>query len=391
MKKLILLILISIVPFFVIGCSSKVPEPTAPDREEQNLKLVEPEVVLPYETFNNKNFRLNEQVLVDADKMREFYVSMDEIENALASRNVSIPAGKLDTLTTEYSIRTTGEFQTAEEVEDVIIRANDAGNWLKIKDVARVDNTFKDEDVINKTLGTRSINLVVMKKESGDAIDIVAEVRKKCANFLKKIPPGLEISFVNDYAFYAKRRLGVLRNNSWFAFIIVIAIMVIFLQRRIAFFTVLGIPISFFITFIVMDALGITINLISMFGLVIVLGMLVDDGIIVAENVYRYMEHGTPPREAAVKGTEEVMGAVTAAILTTLAAFIPLLFMTGILGKFVKNIPIVVIIALIASLGEALIILPSHLADFVRVKLDSSGNPIGLAKDMPWFKRLVKF
>ncbi len=331
------------------------------------------------------------QVLVDHEKLEEYYVSVDEIEQALALRNVSMPAGKIDTATTEYSIRTTGEFETAEEVENVIIRANDAGNWLMVKDVARVENTFKDEDVINKTLGTRSTNLIVMKKESGDAISIVAEVRKKCADFLKKVPDDLKISYVNDYAFYANRRLGVLKNNAWFAIILVIGLMLIFLQRRVALLTVLGIPIAFFITFIVMGAMGITVNLISMFGLVIVLGMLVDDGIIVAENVYRYMEDGIPPREAAVKGTEEVMGAVVSAVFTTIAAFSPLLFMSGLMGKFVRNIPTVVIIALLASLGEALVILPSHLADFVKVRRDASGRPVGLSRDMPWFKNLVTF
>jgi len=331
------------------------------------------------------------QVLVDHEKMEEYYVSIDEIEQALAKRNVSIPAGKIDTATTEYSVRTTGEFETAEEVADVIIRANDSGNWLKVKDVARVEDTFKDEDVINKTLGTRSINLVVMKKESGDAISIVAEVRRICDVFLETASDELSISYVNDYAFFANRRLRVLRNNAWVGMMLVIGSMLIFLQRRVAFFTVLGIPISFFITFIVMDAMGITVNLISMFGLVIVLGMLVDDGIIVAENVYRRMEDGQPPREAAVKGTEEVMGAVCAAVFTTIAAFSPLLFMTGLIGKFIRNIPTVVIVALLASLAEALIILPSHLADFVRVKLDENGKPVGLSRDMPWFKNLIAF
>ncbi len=329
------------------------------------------------------------QVLVDYNKMKENYVSIDEIEQALAGRNISIPAGKMDTETTEYSVRTTGEFTTEKEVEDVIIRANDVGNWLRIKDVARVENTFEDEDVINKTLGTRSVNLIVMKKERGDAISIVAEVRRVCDEFLKTVPDKLKISFVNDYAFYANRRLGVLTNNSWFAMVLVVGIMLVFLQKRVALLTVLGIPISFFVTFIVMDMFGITINLISMFGLVIVLGMLVDDGIIVAENVYRYMEDGMPPREAAVKGTEEVMGAVTSAVLTTIAAFSPLLFMSGLIGKFVRNIPTVVIIALIASLAEALVILPSHLADFVRIKIGADGKPVSLARDMPWFKWLV--
>ena len=329
------------------------------------------------------------QILVDHKKLADYYVSIDEIEQALSTRNVSLPAGKLDTETTEYSIRTTGEFNTKEEVEDVIIRANDAGNWLKIRDIARVEDTFKDEDVINKTLGTRSINLIVMKKESGDALNIVDNVRGHEEEFLKKVSPELKISYVNDYAFYARRRLNVLRNNAWVGMILVIGTMLVFLQKRVALLTVLGIPIAFLTTFIVMSAMGMTINLITMFGLVIVLGMLVDDGIIVAENVYRYMEDGLPAREAAVRGTEEVMGAVTAAVLTTIAAFSPLLFMTGIIGKFIRGIPTVVIIALVASLAEAFIILPSHLADFVKVQRDAKGKPIGLTRDMPWFKSLV--
>jgi len=331
------------------------------------------------------------QILVNPQKMREYYVSLDEIEHALANRNISLPAGKLNTETTEYSIRTTGEFLTAEEVEDVIIRANNSGNWLRIKDIAEVSDTFKDEDIINKTLGTRSINLVILKKGSGDAISIVDIIKKQCAKYLKNQSDELQISYVNDYSFFARRRLNVLRNNALFGIFIVIGILLVFLQRRVAFLTFLGIPVAFFTTFVVMSMMGITINLISMFGLIIVLGMLVDDGIIVAENVYRCMEEGMPPRKAAIHGTEQVMGAVIAAVATTIAAFSPLLMMTGLIGKFIRNIPIVVIIALVASLGEALIILPCHLADFAKVKLDARGKPIALAKEMPWFKKLISF
>ena len=329
------------------------------------------------------------QILVYPEKLKKYYVSIDEIEKALRVRNVSLPAGEINTEGTEYSIRTTGEFTMAEEIEEVIIRANDSGNQLKIKDVARVMDTFKDEDVITKTLGTRSINLVVMKKESGDAIHIVDDIHDVCNNFLENVKDELKVSYVNDYAFFARRRLNVLKNNAWLGLILVIGCMLIFLEKRVAFFTVLGIPISFFAAFLVMDAMGVTINLISMFGLVVVLGMLVDDGIIVAENVYRYIEEGVPPRIAAVKGTEEVMGAVITAVFTTIAAFSPLLFMSGIMGQFIRNIPIVVIVALLASLAEALIILPSHLSDFVRVKKDSATRAVRLSKDMSWFKNLV--
>jgi len=331
------------------------------------------------------------QVHLDPDKMKDFYVSFDEVEQALSNRNISIPAGEINTETTEYSIRTTGEFTTASDIEDVIIRANDLGNWLKIKDVAKVEDSFKKEEIIYKTLGTRSVNLVVMKKESGDALDVVDEVKEVSEQFLKNCPDDLNISYVNDYSFFARRRLNVLKNNGWASLVLVILAVLLFLQWRVAAVTILGIPIAFFTTFIVMSMMGITINLISMFGLIIVLGMLVDDGIIVAENVYRYMEEGFPPRVAAVKGSEEVMKAVTTAVFTTIAAFSPLLFMSGIIGKFIRHIPTVLIIALLASLAEALIILPSHLADFVKIKLDAKGKPIGLAKELKWFKRLVNF
>lgn len=330
-------------------------------------------------------------VLVDEDALSEHYVSLNEIEQALSTRNVSIPAGKIDTEDAEFSVRTTGEFFTTEEISDVIIRANDSGNWLRVKDVAVVEDTFKDEDVINKTLGSRSINLIIIKKESGDALYIVDKARELADDFLGKIPENLEISFVNDYAYFARRRLNVLSNNAWVGMMIVMASMLIFLQKKIAVLTVLGIPIAFLATFIVMDLMGVTVNLISMFGLVIVLGMLVDDGIIVAENVYRHMEDGESSRVAAVRGTEEVMGAVCAAVFTTIVAFSPLLFMSGIIGKFIRGIPTVVIIALVASLGEALIILPSHLADFVKIKLDEKGIPVGLSREMSWFKELVSF
>ncbi|MCK4423066.1 MAG: efflux RND transporter permease subunit, partial [Candidatus Omnitrophica bacterium] len=331
------------------------------------------------------------QVQVDPQKMQEYYVSLDEIEQALAQRNISIPAGEINTETTEYSIRTTGEFSDFEEIEDIIIRANDSGSFIRIKDVAQVKDSFKKETIIYKTQGARSINLVILKKEEGDALTMVDEIKRITDLFMKNCPDDLRVSYVNDYSFYARRRLNVLKNNGWLGMILVVASLFFFLQWRVAAMTILGIPIAFFTSFIIMNMMGITVNLMSMFGLIIVLGMLVDDGIIVAENAYRYMEQGIAPRLAAIKGTEEVIKPVTTAVLTTIAAFSPLLFMSGIIGKFVKIIPTVVIIALVASLVEALVILPSHLADFVKPKHDSVGKTIGLSRDIPWFKKLINF
>ncbi|MBL7071809.1 MAG: efflux RND transporter permease subunit [Candidatus Omnitrophica bacterium] len=330
-------------------------------------------------------------VEVDSEKMREFYVSHEEIAAALKRKNVSMPSGKFYAQDKEIHVRTTGEFKSLEEIENVIIRANDAGNWLRIKDVAKVKYDFEDEDTINKTYGKRSINLIVMKRERDDAIKVVSESSIVIRDFLKEAPEGLVVTKANDVSYYIKRRLNVLKRNAAMGIVLVILSLLLFLSRRVALFTALGMIIAFSFSIFIMGSIDISINLISMFGLIVVLGMLVDDGIIIAENCYRYIEQGYDPREAAVIGTNEVARPVTAAVLTTMVAAAPLLFMSGMMGRFIRSIPIVVIIALAVSLFEAIIILPSHIADFVKPpKKAASGKPVS-KKDTRWFQAILGF
>jgi len=325
----------------------------------------------------------------DIEKMQRMHVSIEEIMESLRSRNVTIPGGKLKTPQEEFSIKTLGEFSSKEEIEDVIIRANDAGNLLRIKDVAYVRHTFQEETNRNKSFGERAITLIIYKKEKGDAIDVVDKAYKILEEFKQKAPAELTVTPYDDLSYYIKRRLNVLRSNGLIGFILVIIILFTFLQPRAALFTALGIPIAMCTTMYVMYIFGITINLMTMFGLVIVLGMVVDDGIIISENVYRYVESGMSPRQAAVKGTNEVIAPVTATIITTIVAFFPLMFMSGLVGKFLRYIPLMVIIALAASVLEAFIILPSHLADFVR-PINDTKNGKGVArKELPWLKFLL--
>ena len=328
-------------------------------------------------------------VEVDPVKLSRYYVSPREIMEALRAKNINLPGGKMRTGDSEVNVRVLGEFKTPEEVGEVIIRANDVGNWLRVNDVARVVSSFEDEDFLYRTEGTRALRLVLIKKEQGDAIDIVDRAKVIIEEFKKGAPDELDIILVNDLSFYIRRRLGVLTSNGIIGIILVLVSLFIFLSRPVAFFTALGLPIAFLTTFAIMGYLGISINLITLFGLILVLGMIVDDGIIIAENVYRHIEDGMSPREAAIVGTGEVIKPVTATILTTIAAFSPLLFMSGIMGKFMRGIPMVVILALLASMLEAFIILPSHLADFVRPpKKDSSGK-IRSKKDSIWYKALL--
>ncbi|MFA7114019.1 MAG: efflux RND transporter permease subunit [Candidatus Omnitrophota bacterium] len=305
-------------------------------------------------------------VEIDPKKAEDYHVSPNEVAEALDSHNINFPAGILKGARYEYNVRTVGEFETKGEIEDVIIRANDDGNWLKVKDIAVVKDTFERRTHITRIAQKNALAMLILKSENADILEVVANVNKVIDKFQTDLPDNMRITVTDDMSFYVKRRLGVLKNNGLFGFVLVLIVLFVFLDPVPALTTAMGIPIALFVTFILMHLFGITINLVSMLGLIIVLGMLVDDGIIVSENVYRYIESGMPPKEAAIKGTNEVIKPVIATVLTTFAAFAPLLFMKDIMGKFIKAVPIVVIFALSASILEAFIILPSHLSDFVK-------------------------
>lgn len=312
--------------------------------------------------WNDREFRVE----VDPKKVRDYYLSLAEILHALRTKNVNLPGGTIEQGPIEYLIRTMGEFETADEIKDVIIRANESGNWIRVKDVALVSDTFENQDIIFKTNGSTSINLIVVKRESADTLKIVTAVNETIKRFRENAPDRLSISTFDDISYYIKRRLNVLINNGIIGILLLLVCLLFFLEKRVALLTAIGLPIAAGATLIVMAWIGISINLISMFGMIIVLGMLVDDGIIISENSYRYIEKGLSPRDAAVKGTNEVTKPIIATILTTVAFFAPLFMMSGIMGKYVRNIPQVVIIMLGASLLEALFILPSHIADFAK-------------------------
>ncbi len=329
-------------------------------------------------------------VQVDPKKLKEYHVSINEIMQALRTRNITLPGGHLTTDKEEFNIRTTAEFKHVKDIEDVIIRANDAGNWLRVGDVAKVSKGFADRTTIARTNGKRSLGMVVIKNKSADIIRVVDKVNKVINEFRKTLPKGLDVHLARDMSFYVKRRLGVLKNNGAIGFVLVVFVLFLFLDPIPAIATAMGIPIALFFTFFVMYISGISINLVSMLGLILVLGMLVDDGIIVCENVYRYIEKGIAVKDAVVRGASEVVAPVTATILTTFAAFAPLLFMHDLIGKFIKQIPIVVIIALSASLIEAFVALPSHLADFIGKKRQLTRIREKANKDS-WVNRLTDF
>ncbi|MGE8898640.1 efflux RND transporter permease subunit [Leptospira interrogans] len=324
------------------------------------------------------------QVDIDPVAMFSKYLTSQDIIFALKNRNINFPGGNIAGNQKEVILRTIGEFNSPKEIETVHVRSNEVGNSIRLDNVARVTEGLKEAEYLDKVNGKKTIALTVIKREKADAILVVDEAKKIIEEFKKNSKNEFEYAFVNDLSKYIRRRLGVLLSNAIGGLILVTASLFLFLGWRVALMTALGIPVSFGATFVIMDYLGLTLNLISMFGLIIVVGILVDDAIIICENVYRYMEEGMPAYEAALKGTSEVIDPVTATVTTTVAAFAPMLFMTGIFGKFIYSIPLVVIIALLASLSEAFFILPSHLYDINKHKFHSGE----IKEESGWFYKL---
>ena len=314
---------------------------------------------------------------VEPENLEKYYISLAQVIRSIQNQNLNLPGGKLKSGTKELIIRTVGEIETAEGFQDIIVRTNSDGKYLYVKDVATVRETFEEQEQIYKTDGKISINLLPTKKKSADTIKLVNEIKKEAETYRRALPKNVSIDFINDMAFYVKRRLNVLTSNGLMGLALLMTTLLLFLNVRVALVTALGIPFAFLTALLLMSFFGIGLNMITMFGLILVVGMIVDDAIIVSENVYRYMEGGMPPKEAAIKGASEVAGPVTATILTTTAAFLPLMFISGIMGKFLRFFPMGVIFCLAASLFEALIILPSHLAEWIKPL--KSNNELGLA------------
>ncbi|MCH7768233.1 MAG: efflux RND transporter permease subunit [Nitrospinae bacterium] len=325
-------------------------------------------------------------VEVDPAALERYGLAIGDIERAIEAKNLNLPGGTLKTARGEYLVRTVGEVTRAEELEQVVLRATQEGNILTVGQVATVRETFEEPTTLGRFNGRPAINLQVSKEKKGDTIAIANAVRQLAQGYERRLPPGVHLGVYNDFSIYIRNRLNTLKQSGYIGLIFVLLVLRLFLATRVAILTALGIPVAFCGALVMMYLYGISINMLSAFSLIIVLGMVVDDAIVVTENIYRHMEEGEEPEKAAVVGTNQVFMPVVASTLTTIAAFIPMLMVPGTMGKFIAVIPLVVSFALLASLVEALIVLPSHMAEFVRLK--PSGNPAKSPSDH-WFQSVV--
>ncbi len=306
------------------------------------------------------------RIVLDPERMRRHRVAIGDVVRLVQGWNVTAPGGRLQPPEGQSILRITGEFTSAEDAANLVLRATERGDVLRLRDVAEVTEALERPRRYVAAQGVPSINMIVLKRGHADLLDLVDRVRDYLGTVPDRYGEALSVEVYDDFSTVTRLRLGVLTSNGAIGLVLVLATLLLFLRPAVAFTTALALPIIFFSGLALLYLSGVTLNLLTMFGFIMVLGLMVDNAIIIGENVTWHMERGLSSEAAAVTGTWELAGPVTATVLTTIVAFLPLMFMDGIIGKFVVAIPVVVVTLLFFSWLQALFILPNHIRDVAR-------------------------
>ncbi|VAW96545.1 Acriflavin resistance protein [hydrothermal vent metagenome] len=312
--------------------------------------------------LNNRKSEL--RILVDPQKLKSNRISIGDLQRILKSWNINAPGGEINTPQGQKSLRIVGQFKDPTDAENLIIRSNEFGEGIRLGDIATISEELEKPTEYYDVNGKPALVMLVMKKADGDIIESVKQIRSYLALISKKYGSDVKVSTFQDFSEKAQLRLSVLTTNGIVGLFLVFICLILFLRPSVALTTTWGLPIVFLSGLFLLHSIGVTLNLVSMLGFIMVLGMIVDDAIIVGENITFHMEEGVSPPKAATLGAYELMGPVSTTVLTTVAAFLPMLFMSGIIGKFIVSIPIVVISLLLLSWLESFFILPSHVSEF---------------------------
>ena len=316
------------------------------------------------------------KIIVDPYKLQAMNLSFRDIENAVKSENISMSGGEVKVNGTTRSIRILGEFHHVNEIENIIVKQVE-GNVKYLSDVATVIDGFEDPTNYARLNSHPVVSLQVVKKGGENLLVATKKISEIVSHAQEDgaLPASLKIDYTNDQSDLIRMQLSNLENNVIMGVILVVLILFYFMGVRNALIVGLAIPMSMFISFVVMSIAGIRINMITLFSLILSLGMLVDNAIVVVENIYRFIDKGYDPWEAARQATGEIAVPIIASTATTLAAFFPMAFWTGRIGEFMKMLPIMLIIVLSSSLFVALVIVPVFSATFIKKKRTEDYTP----------------
>jgi len=329
------------------------------------VKMKDDLLKLPHVSDIELNGAKNLEISIEISdkKLRKYGLSLDEVKNIIKKNSVNISAGTIRTKVEDFRIKAIGRRYQAKKYKNIPVISKKDGTTVKLGQIAKICDSFDKEqnNFIMSDDGKPALFFIIRRGENDDAMDTASEVNKFMKDEQKKLPPGVSITKLFDTTKYIDSTLTSFAWNGAIGLLLVISILWLFLDFRLSLWVALGIPVSLAGAFIVMAITGMTINFFSLFGLIMVVGIIVDDGIVAGESIYERQANGEPPFQAALNGTTHIAWPVIAAVFTTIISFIPLLFLVGGMKDMILPIPIVVISALSVSLIEALIVLPVHL------------------------------
>jgi multidrug efflux pump len=307
------------------------------------------------------------QINIDLLKLEAMQLSFDDVANAIMFENMSISGGELKIQGTRRSIRTVGEFENIDQIKNIIVK-RDQGNIVYLRDLAEVVDSYEDPTSYTRLNGQPVVSLQVVKKGGENLLSATRKINDILDDVEKEniFPDDLHITITNDQSEIVEYQLNSLQNSMLMSMIFVITVLFLFLGTRNALFVGLAIPLSMFLSFFVLELINFQVNMIVLFSLILALGMLVDNAIVVVENIYRFLHQGYSKYQAAKQAVGEIAVPIIASTATTLAAFLPLAFWKGIVGEFMKYLPITLIIVLTSSLFVALVIIPVFSSAFIK-------------------------
>ena len=331
---------------------------------------------------------------VSRDALRAYGLTLEQVSRRVREGSLDLPGGSIETEDSDITIRTEGQNYTASDFEDIILLSREDGTNVRLGEMATVVDGFdQNSDLSTRFNGDPAVLLNVFRTGDEQALAVEEAVKTHLKEELRPaLPQQIDATIWRNSADDLRTRLDIMTNNGIVGLVLVLVVLILFLAPRKAFWSAAGILLSFVGALILMQQLGVSINMLSVFGFIIAMGIVVDDAIVVVENVYAEQKRTGEPLKAAVSGTQRVATPVVFAVLTTIAAFMPLLFVGGTIGKFLGDIPAVVIFVLVLSLVEVLFILPAHLSHSSGQETPSTAVGRGLDRVRSWVNdRLMGF
>jgi len=353
-------------PVMMVAISGDVPETILKGvAEELEEHIEEISGVLDVVLTGGREHQV--RVEIDPDRLAAYRISFNEVVAAVARENVNIPGGSIDIGQGKYLLRIPGEFTEPSQIDNLVMVVRD-GKPIYYKDLATAEFTFEDATSYARLDGKPSVTLAVKKRTGENIIEVTDRVFALLEYARPLMPEGVELSVTLNQSKDIRRMVSELENNILTGLILVVSVLFLFLGLRNSLFVALAIPFSMLMSFVIIQALGMTLNMVVLFSLILALGMLVDNAIVIVENIYRHMQEGKNRVESARIAASEVGWPIISSTITTLCAFFPMIFWPGIMGEFMKYLPMTLIITLSSSLFVALVINPTVCAALMRVK-----------------------